>query len=328
MYNNNFSGGAEDVTLECMCDCIQRIIADYGAVIFAEPKRAGALIGDYLTDSRVASKKNLLRRCVSSGAFVFIAQAEISDGQYLRGRKNAIELLVEEEFIAPEVAETVLAWFDRALEKAHLVDKKAETPPSPPTPPTPTAPPVSSPDELEMTEKRRISASIASYCKLVDRRANEALNADEDLAYEEECTSIYVRMVSISNLNDVSLTVEQLKEYENELIAAYNRLGEIIEIAKQPRIRELPFITTVFWGAPLTYVRGVPFTLMDNLLGPVGYYTVACLEYGGMQYIVAKQPQWQYLFFCFKVINNMLYRETDINIYPKLEEYCRAHNLG
>lgn len=328
MYNNNSSQGAEDVTLECMCDCIKRIIEDYGAVIFAEPKRAGALIGDYLTDSRVVSKKNLLRRCVSSGAFVFIAQSEISDGQYLRGRRNAAELLVEEEFIAPEVAETVLAWFDRALEKAHLVVEKAETPPTPQTPPTPPTPPTPSPWELEAAEKSRLISSIASYCKLVGEKVNEATNMTDDRALKDECEDTFVRMASIKGLDKSVLTVGQLKAYEAELITAYKRLGEIIEIARQPRIRELPFITTVFWGAPLTYVRGVPFTLMDSMRGPVGYYTVACLEYGGMQYIVSKQPQWQNLFFCFKVINNMLYLETDINVYPKLEEYCRAHDLG
>jgi len=78
----------------------------------------------------------------------------------------------------------------------------------------------------------------------------------------------------------------------------------------------------------MTYVRGVPFTLMDPMHGPVGYYTVACLEYNGMQYIVAKQPPYQNLLFAFKLINNMLYLETDASIFPKLSGFCYDHGLN
>lgn len=325
MYNSNSTCNQNDIILECMCDCIKRLISDYGTGIFSDARRAGALIGDYLTDSRVANKKNLLRRSVSSGALAFIAQAGINDEQYLHGRKSAITLLIEEEFMAPEVAETVLVWFDRALGRTVVAVKKASPPPPPPTPPTPPTP---SPWELEAAEKSRLISSIASYCRLIGEKVNEATNMTDDRALKNECEDIFIRMASIQGLDKNFLTVGQLKAYEAELITAYNRLGEIIEIARQPRVRELPFITTVFWGAPMTYVRGVPFTLMDPMHGPVGYYTVACLEYNGMQYIVAKQPPYQNLLFAFKLINNMLYLETDASIFPKLSGFCYDHGLN
>lgn len=102
-------------------EVIKRIIADFGADVFRDSRRARALVADYFSDSAFLEEKALLKRVLESGAVSFIIT---NRNDYSAGRQRAMYILTEQEFIAETWANRALLWFDAALGRKTNEDEE------------------------------------------------------------------------------------------------------------------------------------------------------------------------------------------------------------
>ena len=102
-------------------EVIKKIIADFGADVFCDSRKASAIVADYLVDNTFSEEKALLKRARASGAMKCI----ITDrSDYAAGRQKAKYVLMEQEFIAEAWANRALSWFDTAF--GHKLEEKNE----------------------------------------------------------------------------------------------------------------------------------------------------------------------------------------------------------
>lgn len=99
-----------------MCEVVSKIIDDFGVEIFADSRKANAVVADYITDSSLYQEAALLKRVIASGAVSFVATTSIDN--YVAEFQRALYTLTEREFIAESFAKKALGWFVVTIE-AH-----------------------------------------------------------------------------------------------------------------------------------------------------------------------------------------------------------------
>lgn len=92
-----------------MCEVVSKIIDDFGVEIFADSRKANAVVADYVTDSSLHQEAALLKRVIASGAVSFVATTSLNN--YEAEHQRALYTLTEREFIAKPFATKALAWF-------------------------------------------------------------------------------------------------------------------------------------------------------------------------------------------------------------------------
>lgn len=157
---------------------IKKIVDDFGPAIFADKKKALAVIADYFSKNNITDEKMLVDHAIKTGIIEIIVTSDKSN--YADCRKKALQILTEEQFIAKKWADKLLLWFDEALSNTDITQLAQES---------------------ENCEEANTENINTEYINPVDAILDEN-NCDNVFLYDEDGTATEFEQIAVVPVKD------------------------------------------------------------------------------------------------------------------------------
>lgn len=314
---------------------LKKLISDNGPNVFDEPRRAKALIADYLPRLSNA-EKNLLNISCECGIYKMIIHSSSYDDSsvYLKAKS----LLIDDYMIAEQAAEITLERIFKACGKTipnAVKDVSTAAKNETQNKNSYNTAIIADTNSFENSFQQRILADKSEFEEKVLKWVDGVKKCDRILQEPLNLTQRFKLQAIMVKLNDVQEQMQKLANQgrntyllESQVVPLYKDIDlctDEIDDFERELLNSQPKEINCIAASMQICSRNCMF-YMQTFLGPVLYIAKACLIYNGKQYVVAQMPPTN-VNTVFVVYNNMLIPDTDAEAVNYLINYCQAKGL-
>lgn len=315
---------------------LKKLISDNGPNVFDEPRRAKALIADYLPQLSTP-EKNLINISCECGIYKMIVHSTSNEDRnvYMKAKS----LLVDDYMIAESAAEKTIERIFKACGKTipNVVND------------------VSTDVQNETQNKNSYNTAIIADTNSFENSFQQRILADKSGEFEEKvlkwvdgvkkCDRILQEPLSLTQRFKLQAIMVKLNDVQEQMQKLVNqgRNTYLLESQVVPLYKDIDLCTDEIDDFEREVLNSQPKEInciaasmqicsrncifyMQTFLGSVSYIAKVCLLYNGKQYVVAQMPPTN-VNTVFVVYNNMLIPDTDAEAVNYLINYCQAKGL-